>query len=105
MADLLFDAADAETPTEEVIYRPDGGVARPIRAYVVREQPEAYGRARAAVTTVQVLNHATDGITAAELNKGSDTIDVAERYGGTKKNRGVHRIIEQNGAYLLLEVR
>lgn len=105
LAECAFDADDAETPSEEIVYRPNGGDARTIRAIVTREIPREIGNARSPLVRLTVQNDATDGITAAEIDDGADQIDVATKPGGTATTRNIYRVVSSNTAFVTLEVK
>jgi len=73
--------------TESVVYRPSGADARTISALVDRPGADELGHGQAAAPELRVLNDATDGIDATELDLGADSIDVAERVGGAAAAR------------------
>lgn len=101
----LFDAADADTPTEAVTFRPDGGDPRTIRVFVDRQPAQPLGNAKAAVMHVTAINDATTGIATASLNLGRDQIDVSERAGVAAKTRQLYKIVSHDAAHVTLEVR
>jgi len=93
---------------ETVVYRPAGGDARTITAVVLRRPPEGL-RASPSVLrpylAVLVKNDATEGISAAELDIGQDSIEVARRVGGTPERMSIARILSQHNGMIELEVR
>ena len=91
--------------TEDLVYRPSGGDARTISALVDRPGADELGHGQAAAPEIRVLNDATDGIDATELDLGADTIDVAERVGGTAAARRFNRIIGQDSEWLAFTVQ
>jgi len=107
LRDELRSALFGDAETEEIVYRPSGGNPRHIRAHVDRTGEAALGRgsAQSPVLRVTVLNDTALGIGSAEINVGSDTVDVAERYGEEDKTRSIYRIAEHSGAHLVIEVR
>jgi len=93
---------------EAVIYRPHAGRPRSILAVVDREPPAFLAEANGPQTPglhVIVRNNATEGISAAELDTGLDTIDVASRVGGEVTTRSIVRLVQQDAGLLRLEVR
>jgi hypothetical protein len=92
---------------EAVTYNP-ASTARAINAIVHRNPIEALPETPDLVGiafVVKVIDDDTLGISAAELNKGSDTISVAVREGGTPETRQITRLIESGGGMLTLGVR
>jgi len=90
--------------TEAVVYRPAGGTARTIDALVRRGRREQAVNATKAGIEIAVLNDATLGIAPASMNKGSDQVDVAERFGGSPQSRRFTEIVEQDADWATLEV-
>jgi hypothetical protein len=74
-----------------VIYRPKGGLPRPIRAIIDRQPPEPLfpGQPRPLdfVLVVSVPNDPVTGIEHRTFDAGGDTIDVPLVYGGPLVNR------------------
>lgn len=70
---------------ESIVYKPKGGTARTIRALVSRQPdqtaPEAQ-QMRRPVIEVEVANHPTTGIDAADAGLIGGTITLAIRRGG-----------------------
>jgi len=104
IAAAAFNADDAMTASEAVIYNPSGGTPRPIQAMVFRPEAEIHGNARAPDAIVTVLNNATTGISSTEINVGKDTITVAPRYGKTAEARRM-RLVSHNAVIVKLEVQ
>lgn len=97
---------------ERVIYRPAGkpgapasGTPREITAIVDRGPPEDILHVRAPALRVSVLNDEIDGISAALLDVGTDRIDAAERFGGTRQTRGIQTVLQQDADWLTLLVQ
>jgi len=103
-AERIMAAEKARGRTEEIIYRPAGGDAREITVMVARETPDETMHATAPVIRVTALNDEDAGITPADIDTGSDGIDVAERLGGTVQTRSIRRITEQDSEFVTLEV-
>ncbi len=91
--------------TESVVYTPNGGDPLTINAVIDRPGPDPLGGGQAALIHVQVLNDASIGVDLAALDAGSDTISVAERYGGTAKARRIQRLGEHDAEWVTLEVQ
>jgi hypothetical protein len=79
--------------TEPVVYRPlangTPGATRTPQAVVERLGPQAALAGIAAKFRVAILNDAALGVTAAEVDRGQDRLDVAERFGGTAAGRSI----------------
>jgi len=92
---LMTDAtgmAETEGPWEDIVYTPLGGVARTIKAIVVREVPDIIPNAPRGMTErlmIYVRNSATAGISSASLDVGGDTVTVSRRVGETARVFGV----------------
>lgn len=70
--------------SEPVTYRPRTGAARAIQASLVRNPPATPAELSRGFTPsmmITVLNDATRGISAAELDTGGDAILLAQRLG------------------------
>ncbi len=91
--------------TEELSYTPGGGEARTLTAVVDRDGLDDQGNTIAPRLRVTVLNDEADGIPLAELDTGTDTIDVADRLGGTARTRQFRQIVLQDSDFLTMEVR
>jgi len=91
--------------TENVVYRPAAGGRRSVLAMVVRRPPAPEMSGASAVIEVTVLNDASAGISAAELN-GRDTLEVAERLGGATQARMIaDKVLSQDPEFVTVEVR
>ena len=90
--------------TETVSYLVTGQDARAIQAIIDRGGMEAYMQGMAPGMTISVLNDASAGIDAANLDVGADRIEAAERVGGTATARGIQRVISQDADWLTLAV-
>ena len=103
--------AEAWLPGEQenVTYRPDGVALsdRNIKAVVDRNPvapvPDTPGHLRPDMI-VYVLNDSTLGISASELDCGTDVLLAAKRVGGTLAAMHIARAIEQDAGMLALEV-
>ncbi len=91
--------------TESVVYTPAGGDPLTINAVVDRPGPDPLAGGQAALIHVQVLNDASVGVDLDALDAGSDTITIAERYGGTAKARRIQRLGEHDSEWVMLEVQ
>jgi len=95
--------------SETVTYRPGGLAAsdREISAVVDRNPaapvPDTPGHVRPSLV-VYVLNDSTDGISASELDCGSDVVLLARRPGGAEEAMHIARASEQDTGMLALEV-
>ena len=96
--------------SETVTYRPAGVSAndRSISAVVDRNPvapvADTPGHLRPNLI-VHVLNSATTGISAGELDCGTDILLLAARVGGAAEEMRIARPIEQDAGMLALEVR
>lgn len=94
---------------ESIVYRPFNGTPRTISALVTRNPPADLNGVPYAqgtfVMIVEVANSETTGIALSELNTGKDFADIAEKYGGTAKQRTIVKLVDQDSAMLALEVR
>lgn len=93
--------------TEGLLYTAVGAGAAAVarEALVDREGSRDLGHGQAAALTATFLNDATYGIAAAELDAGSDTVDAAERAGGTAVSRHILRVAAQDGDWITLELQ
>lgn len=95
---------------ESIVYMPREGGQRTISAIVNRSPPAdmngvPYAQA-IPVYHVQVANNATTGISVDELDTNKDQIELPDKDGGTvTTTRTITKLIEQDSAMLLLEVR
>jgi len=95
---------------EAAIYHPGGGgAARSITVVIERHMDErdaaGGGGGRVKSTTIHALNSATEGISAAEFNRGTDRIEFAERKGvATTITRALGEIASYDGAFLTWEI-
>lgn len=102
----LFVDADASFEVEDVSYLPKGGSARTISVQVFRKPPEAVpGAAQGNTPIVEVLvqRHATTGIST--VNRGGDTITIADVRGGTARARVISEIISEDTGLFHLRLR
>jgi len=91
---------------EEVVYRPSRGQPRRIKAVVDRQLPTALGELRPIqMMVIEVDNDPITGITADELDTGSDRIEVARVVGGVAESRDIAQIISQDEGRISMEVR
>lgn len=105
-------AADAETMLadfpESLVYRKFADQStRNISGVVSRMlfDPVSGAQYPTARLSIAVVNSATNGVTAAELNKGKDEILVALRAGGTAEYRTITNLSDADGGMVYLEVR
>ena len=109
-----FNAAFIETWGEAIHYiavqgaTTTAGSGRAITAVVDRQppapQPPAPGGVRP-MMVVYVINSATTGISAAELDIGQDILMIPERVGGSESAFHIDRMVTQDEGLLALEVR
>ena len=100
MADVILETGI------QVTYKPNGGTPRTIQAHVEYPPPDRYAETPAPVSEIWVLNDATNGISEAELDRGSDLINFPQRVGdSTSKDRVISDIINQYPSHIQLEVR
>jgi len=91
---IAFDAehAFADTFGEPVTYTKRSGASRVITAIVTRYPPAPAGADyRQPAMDVSVVNSATTGISAAEVDFGGDTIAVALKPGGAARAYKIHQ--------------
>ena len=91
--------------TESLAYRPKVGASRTIVAVVDRQLPAEVMHALAPGMVVTALNDATLGIVPASLDVGADSIDLAERFGGTAAARGIQAVTNQDSDWISFTVR
>lgn len=93
---------------ETVTYRPRAGGSRTIAAVVIRQIAETISDEENRVVPVfevHVVNNAVNGISATEVNRGGDRIEIAERVGQEPLPRPITQIIEQDEGMLVLQCR
>lgn len=90
---------------EDIVYKPYGGSPRTIRAFVERGIADVSGLTPGSVAIVYVLNDRTTGIPSAQLDRGRDKVSVSHRHGGTAQDRTIGEILQQNPAFMQLELR
>lgn len=93
---------------EVIEYYPKVGRPRMINALVDRKPPEQIvevQRGIAPLLTISVANHATNGISAAELDTGGDRVKLALRCGGKPELRTISKLVDHDSAMLTIEVR
>ena len=101
-------AANLVTFGEAVTYVKASAATRSITALVDRNPAQPLSEPPSGIrplTTVAVLNSATLGISASELETSTDTIKFAKRVGGTAESWSIARLLDQDETMLLLEVR
>lgn len=85
---------------EEIVYKPNGGLARTITAIVNRNPPAILTGAQAGVTprlTITVENHATRGIALDEYDTGKDLVEIAVRPGKDPEELTIKHPINDDG--------
>ena len=93
---------------ESITYKPRAGGSRSITGMVDRTDRSVFGeldRGSATTLTITVPNNVTTGILSTEINLGGDAITVADRHGGTARDRRIVRIAETNGSSVTFEVQ
>jgi hypothetical protein len=93
---------------ESVVYYPSSGTGRTIEGIVTRSGPmelQGFPAGRSELLQVSVANDAVSGISSAEIDTGTDFIEVAARLGDTAKKRRVLRIVSQDYGMMTLEVQ
>jgi len=105
-------AAIIQDTGEPAVYKPSTGDPRAILAHVDRSGARVdrsgarnFGLTPGAVAEVYVLNNPTTGITSAQLDRGRDQISIPDRFGGTPKPRTIGEILQENPAFMILELR
>ncbi len=87
---------------ETVVYRPRGGVPRPVRALVDRSPPAIPVGGMEHVTPQLVVTLEADavrGVLPAELDTGGDLVEVALRKGGAPEARPITKLLHgEDGA-------
>jgi hypothetical protein len=108
LAKLMLALWQRQGQTEQVTYRPakTGQAAREITVLVERPGAEPVMNGRAPGFRVTALNDEQVGIPSAPSlsDVGRDTLDVAERLGGTAVARGVQRFVEQDPDWVVVEI-
>lgn len=87
-----------------MIFRPGSGCSRVIDVIVDREGIQVEGHAGKPVMRISAVNDQIDGIDPALIDRGTDHIEVAEKFGGPAIERAVDRIIEQDEGWVTVEV-
>lgn len=93
---------------ETITYKPRAGGSRTITGMVDRTDRGAFGeldRGTATMLQITVPNSVTTGILSTEINVGGDAITIADRYGGSTRDRKIVRVVETNGSSVTLEVQ
>ena len=98
-----FSASLLEDFGEDVIYTHDG-TPRTIKAIVRRLTADVHAITRTLTARVTVLNHATNGISSADMDIGSDTIQLTLRRGDAATVCRHLRILSHSEASITLEV-
>ena len=109
MRDLAGACLDAFADAEAVVYRPQGGEARPVEAIVDRSPPTRLFAAlgvtvKARAVTVDLRNSATAGVVPAALQESVDKLDVAAVKGGTPKPRNIEKVLRHDAGRVLVLV-
>jgi len=93
---------------ETIAYKPRAGGSRTITGMVDRTDRSVFGeldRGSATLLQITVPNSLTTGILSTEINLGGDAITVADRYGGSTRDRRIVRVVETNGSSVTFEVQ
>ncbi len=93
---------------ETLTYKPRAGGSRTITGMIDRTDRSVFGeldRGAATLLQITVPNNVTTGILSTEINVGGDAITVADRYGGTARDRRIMRVVETNGSSVTFEVQ
>ena len=92
---------------EDVTYYPLGsdGCGRAIKAIVERAEEVLETGAVAQMVMVRVVNDATIGISATEINDGRDEIAIALTEGGTVQRRHIVRMTDDSNGMVRFRVR
>jgi hypothetical protein len=93
---------------ETLTYKPRAGGSRTITGMVDRTDRnllDGTDRAMSASFLITVANLVTTGILSTEIKVGGDMITVADRYGGTARDRAITKVLETNGSSVTFEVQ
>ena len=89
---------------ENIVYTPNGGSPRTIKATVRRLTSEVHAITRTLIARITVLNDGTYGISSDELDLGADTITLALREGKTPAVCRNLRLLSHSEATMTFEV-
>ncbi len=93
---------------ETIIYKPYGDLAREITAIVNRVPPTSIpgvgGGFVVPKLTITVENHATRGISSAEIDTGKDLVEIAVRAGQTARELKIGNPLNDDGGALVIPV-
>jgi len=92
---------------ETVVYKPLGGDERSIQAIVTRPGLGPVGGGEdgdTELTTINVENDATTGISTAEVDTGGDKVSLPTRIGNAAEDRPIGPIISQDAGRVTYEV-
>ena len=95
-------------PVEALYQKLGESGSRSIRIVIDRQEPEGAEdrtKARFPVVTCYVKNSSLDGISAEEIDTGSDKIYLAPRQGCDERYFRIVRIISQDSGILQLELK
>ncbi len=87
---------------ERILYHPHEGLPREIDALVERGLIANVGQVPVGEIHVTVLNDELLGIPSARMDVGADRVEVAEKVGTARVPRGIQRILQQDGDFLVL---
>lgn len=93
---------------ETITYKPKAGGSREIQAIVTRREVAGIGDAPHGHTgdlEIDVENDATSGISADEVDKGGDLVNLRVRIGEAARDRRIAGIISQDAGRIVLAVR
>lgn len=77
---------------EAIVYRPKGGTPRTINAVVTRNPPQDSSAGIVQpLLEISVANHATLGISSADVDYGGDSVTLSDRIGGPTRSYKLHR--------------
>ena len=91
---------------ETIIYHPNGGDARTIKAFVNRNPsgPNGLPFSQGPNITIQPVNSATDGISSSEYDSGLDQVTLHLRLGDTAQSRRISEMLKQDSGSMVLKV-
>lgn len=85
---------------ESVTYVPDSGAERTIQAIVERETQVIDNGIPALATVVRVRNDSTLGISATEIDTGTDQLKVSLRVGEAAQTRQIVRVVSTDNGFV-----
>lgn len=110
LADDAVYFADADlVDSESIVYVKRDGTTRTINAVVQRRALEdlksSSSRMLVPSIMITVTNSTTTGIATSEVDKGSDSVQLAERLGGTTRTLSILEIISQDAGMVTYAVK